>query len=191
VTFPLSGRLLNLLSLSNVEFAREHIAFLLQTLPDPGLPRGQLLEVLLTEEFGEISEQLISLPSSEITKERNKWTRREKHPAAVADSCVVREAYAQSWPQAVPRDVVYGYLNAYYEGTQYENEASVPGRVVFSELPDPKGRDAMLKATQAYERYEMCIPPVFTDGGDIVVPSDCEGIVPDGTSVAMHGKMKM
>jgi hypothetical protein len=71
------ARSLNLLSLSNVDFAKEHIALLPWTLSDPSSPRTQLLEVLLTEEFGEeISEQLISLPSSEITKERNKRSRR-------------------------------------------------------------------------------------------------------------------
>ena len=114
------ARALYLMSLSNVEFAMEHIALLPWTLPDPSLPRTQLLEVLLTEEFGEeISEQLISLPSSEITKERNKRARREKHAAVVADSHAAREAYAQSWPQVVPKDVVYECLDAYYKGTQW------------------------------------------------------------------------
>ena len=72
-----------------------------------------------------------------------------------------------------------------------ENEPSVPDRVLFSELADPKGRYTLLKATQAYLRYEMCVPPVFTDGGDIVVLSNYEEMIPDGTLVAVSGKTKM
>ena len=72
-----------------------------------------------------------------------------------------------------------------------ENEPSVPDRVLFSKLADPKGRYTLLKATQAYLRYEMCVPLVFTDGGDIVVPSNYEEMIPDGTLVAVRGKMKM
>ena len=37
---------------------------------------------------------------------------------AVADSHAVREAYIQSWPQAIPKDIVYECLNAYHRGTQ-------------------------------------------------------------------------
>ena len=109
-----------LLSLSIADFAKEHIALLPQNLPDPTLPRGQLVEILLKEEFGgPISEQLISLPSSEIAKERRKGTRRDNHAIAVAEACGTREEYIRSWPQTVPRDIVRGCLNAYYEGSQW------------------------------------------------------------------------
>ncbi|KAF9787111.1 hypothetical protein BJ322DRAFT_1186232 [Thelephora terrestris] len=104
------ARSLYLLSLSNVEFAKEYIASLPQSLPDPSLPRGHLLEVLLREEFGEeISQRLISLPSAEILKEKNKQTRREKHAATVSDSRAAREAYIDSWPQVVPKDIMMNF----------------------------------------------------------------------------------
>lgn len=57
--------------------------------------REELVKVLLTEEFGgTISQQLLSAPTAEIVKERNK--------------------------QVVPKDIVYGCLNAYYNGTQWK-----------------------------------------------------------------------
>jgi hypothetical protein len=37
-------------------------------------------------------------------------------------------------------------------------------------LFDPKGRHTLLKASQAFHRFEMCVPPVFTADGYIVVP---------------------
>ena len=118
------ARSLYLLTLSDVDFAREYIPMLPQSLPDPNLLRGQLIDVLLREEFGgEISEQLISLPSSEIAKERNKQARRNKHATAIADSRAGQEAYVQSWPQVVPKDIVYECLNAYYQGTRWMTPA--------------------------------------------------------------------
>jgi hypothetical protein len=59
------------------------------------------------------------------------------------------------------------------------------------DLPDPKGRYTMLKGSQTYSRYEMCIPPVFTPDGKMVVPSKYEEMIPDGTLVAVRGGMKM
>jgi hypothetical protein len=67
----------------------------------------------------------------------------------------------------------------------------VPNRVIFCDLPDPKGRYDRLKATQAFHRYEMSVPPVFTADGNIVVPSNYEESIPDGSLVAVRGKMKM
>ena len=111
---------LYLLSLSNIKFTKEYIALLPQALPDPRLLRDKPLKDLLRGEFGdEILEQLISLPTSEIAKGRNKRVRRERHAAAVSDSRAAQEAYIQSWPQVVPKDVVYECLNAYYKGTQW------------------------------------------------------------------------
>ena len=52
-------------------------------------------------------------------------------------------------------------------------------------------RFATLKANQAYQRYEMCIPPVFTSDGKIVLPLKYDEMIPDGTLVAVRGKMKM
>ena len=62
---------------------------------------------------------------------------------------------------------------------------------VFYDLPDPQGHYTMLKATQAYRRYEMCIPPVFTADGNTVVPEEYKDKIPNGTLVAVRGKMKM
>ena len=66
-----------------------------------------------------------------------------------------------------------------------------PERVLFRDLPDPKNRFAALKTTQAYQHYEMCIPPVFAADGEIILPWKYEEIIPDGTLVAVRGKMKM
>ena len=94
------------------------------TLRLPILLRGQLIDVLLREEFGgNISEQLISLPSSEIAKERNKQARRNKHVAAIADSRAGQETYIQSWPQVIPKNIVYKCLNAYHQGTEWTTSA--------------------------------------------------------------------
>ena len=49
----------------------------------------------------------------------------------------------------------------------------------------------MLKTTQVFNRYEMCVPPVFTAEDNIVVPSKYEDMIPsDGTLAAMWGRMK-
>lgn len=47
------------------------------------------------------------------------------------------------------------------------------------------------KANQAYQCYEMCIPPVSTVDGKFVLPSKYEGVIPDGTLVAVRGETKM
>ena len=109
-----------LLSLSDVDFAKEHIALLPQSLPSPTLPRDQLVEALLKEEFGSaISERLTSQSSSEIKKEREKRTRREKYELAVTDAREAREECVWCWPQTIPKDIVHGCLNAYYEGSRW------------------------------------------------------------------------
>lgn len=79
------------------------------------------------------------------------------------------------------------------EGLPSTRSDAQPGtpKVLFGDLPDPKGRYAALKANPAYNRYEMCIPPVFLDDGSLVVPSMYEELIPDGTLVAVRGKMKM
>jgi len=106
-------------SLPAINFAKEeYIALLPRDSPDLALPCSELVEALLREEFGHpISEQLISLPSSEIAKEKSKCARCEKHTLAVAEAHETREECVRSWPQVVPRNVVCESLNAYYEGS--------------------------------------------------------------------------
>jgi len=114
------ARSLYLLSLSDVEFLKEYIALLPESLPGPTLPRTQLVEALLGQEFGDmISKPLMSLPTSELAKERNKRARREKHEVAVSDARETQETYVQSWPQVVQKDVVYECLKSYYKGSQW------------------------------------------------------------------------
>ena len=72
-----------------------------------------------------------------------------------------------------------------------EEEGVVSHRVLFRDLPDPKDRFTELKKIQAYQRYEMRVPPVFTADGQLVIPSKYEEMIPDGTLVAVRGKMKM
>jgi hypothetical protein len=57
--------------LSNIDFVKEYIALLLYTLPDSYSPRCELIETLLKEEFEvTIFERLISLPGSEVSKQK-------------------------------------------------------------------------------------------------------------------------
>ena len=70
-----------------------------------------------------------------------------------------------------------------------KNPAS--SRILFCNLPDPQSRFVALRASPAYHRYEMCVPHVFTADGNIVVPWEYENMIPDGTLVTVHGKMKM
>ena len=109
------ARSLYLLDISDVDFAREYIN-LPQSFPSHALPWPQLVEVLLKEEFGDVISEpsLSSLPSSEIVKERKKQTCRG---APLSDAREVREAYIQTWPQVVPKDIMYESLNAYYKGS--------------------------------------------------------------------------
>jgi len=109
---------LYLLNTSDVDFVREYINLLPQSFPSHALPRPQLVEVLLKEEFGDVISEpsLSSLPSSDIAKERKKQTRRG---APLSDAREAREAYIQTWPQVVPKDTVYESLNAYYKGSQW------------------------------------------------------------------------
>ena len=114
------ARSLYLLSISDIDFSREYIPFFPQVFAGPIASRDQLTEALLRAEFGDaISEILMSSPGSEIRKERNKQVHCEKHNAAASDAHAAREAYIQSWPQVVPKNVVYQCLNAYYEGSQW------------------------------------------------------------------------
>ena len=48
-----------------------------------------------------------------------------------------------------------------------------------------------LKENPTYHPYEMCVPPVSTANGNIVVPWKYEDMIPDGTLVAVRGKMRM
>ena len=64
-------------------------------------------------------------------------------------------------------------------------------RVTFGSLPDPAGRYSSLKENEAYRRYQMCILPVFDIDGNIVEPSKYKDAIPDGSLVAVRGKLKM
>ena len=98
------------------DFAKECIALLPRNPTDPALPRTELVEALLREEFGHpILEQLTSLPSSETGEEKSKYARREKHVLAVAEAREIREECVRSWPQIVPRDVVCESFDTFYE----------------------------------------------------------------------------
>jgi len=91
-----------------------------QNLPDLALPRSELVEALLREEFGrQISKQLISLPSLVIAKEKSKHVRREKRTLAVTEAHETREECVRSWPQVVLRNIVCESLNTYYEGSRW------------------------------------------------------------------------
>jgi len=92
-------RSLYLLGLSAADFTKERIALLPQSFPNPSLPHGQLVEDLLRAEFGDaISETLMSLPSSEVKKERNNEPV-ARNTSAVADVHMAREASIRSWPK--------------------------------------------------------------------------------------------
>lgn len=63
--------------------------------------------------------------------------------------------------------------------------------ITFGDLPDPSGRYRALKENDTYRRYQMCIPPVFDINNRIVEPSKYEETIPDGSLVAVRGKLKM
>ena len=114
------ARLLYLLSLPDTDFANEYVSLLPQHIPGPILSRGQLVEILLREEFSdEISEPLMSPPTSEIANERKKRTHREKRDTVVSNANETHEAYIRSWPRVAPNDIVYECINAYYKGSQW------------------------------------------------------------------------
>ena len=78
--------MLYLLSLPDTDFANEYVSLLPQHIPGPILSRGQLAEILLREEFSdEISEPLMSPPTSEIANGRKKRTHREKRDTVVSN----------------------------------------------------------------------------------------------------------
>ena len=108
-----------LFNLLDVEFLKNYLALLPYSLPTPEMSRQRLVEDILKEEFGhEISEQLLLPPTSERKNEKKKQTRRENHMSSVTNARETREAYIRSWPQPVPKDVVFKCINAYHEATQ-------------------------------------------------------------------------
>ena len=114
--------MLYLLSLSDTDFANEYVTILSQHIPGPILPRGKLAEILLMEEFSDdISEPLMSPPTSEIANERKKRTHREteRRDTVVSNANETHEAYIQSWPRVAPNDIVIECINAYYKGSQW------------------------------------------------------------------------
>ena len=160
------ARSLYLLSLSDVDFAKEYIALLPRSFPDPALPRSQLLEVLLGAEFGDmISEPLMSLPRAEIKKERDRQIRRDKHGAAISGAQETREEHIRSWPQVIPQDVVYGCLNAYYKDSQW---TMPPVCCVCSRRQhDTEMHEIVLNANEPVPTYLS------------ILHSDCETLFPD------------
>jgi len=108
-----------LFSLPEVEFLKNYLALFPYGLPSPEVSRQRLVEDVLKEEFGhQISEQLLLPPPSERKNEKQKQTRRENHMSSVADAHETRDVYARSWPQLIPKDVVFKCINTYYEATQ-------------------------------------------------------------------------
>jgi hypothetical protein len=87
-----------LLSLSDIEFFKSYFALFPYGLPDPDVSRQRFVKNVLREEFGgEISEQLLLPPSSEMKNEKQKQTRRENHTASIANACEAQDTYASSW----------------------------------------------------------------------------------------------
>ena len=77
-------------------------------------------DTLLKTEFGdEISEMLTLLPSMEMTREKQREACCQKRNTVVSDDHEMQEEYIRSWPQVIPKDIVYGCLNAYYNGKQW------------------------------------------------------------------------
>ena len=63
--------------------------------------------------------------------------------------------------------------------------------VTFGSLLDQLGRYESFKKNTIYRGYKMDVPPVFTDDGNIVLPSDYKTAIPNDTVVAIRGSMKM
>ena len=102
-----------------MELLEAHLTLFPYNPPAPEVPRRQLVEGVLKEEFGrEISDQLPLPPYSERKNEKQKQVRRENQITYVADTCDTRDTYIKLWPQPVPEDVVLECINAYYEGSQ-------------------------------------------------------------------------
>ena len=103
----------------DVELLKIHLTLFPYNPPAPEVPRRQLVEGVLKEEFGrEISDQLPLPPYSERKSEKQKQVRRENQITSVVDARETRDTYIKSWPQPVPEDVVLECINVYYEGTQ-------------------------------------------------------------------------
>ncbi|KAF9648668.1 hypothetical protein BDM02DRAFT_3128872 [Thelephora ganbajun] len=108
-----------LFGLTDVEFFKNYFAFLPYNMPTPEVSRRQLVEDILKEEFGyEISEQLLLPSSSERKNEKKKQTCCENHMSSIVNTRETWDAYICSWPQPIPRDIVFECINAYYEATQ-------------------------------------------------------------------------
>ena len=113
------SRSLFLFHASDVEVLKSYFALTPYDPPALEASRCELVERILRGEFGhEISDRLLLPPSSERRNEKKKEIRRSNRKCTVADVCASRGEYIRSWPQLVPRDVLTGCLNAYYEATQ-------------------------------------------------------------------------
>ena len=119
ITERFRSRSLFLFHLSDIELSKNYLALIPYNLPTPEVPRCQLIEEILKEEFcHEISDQLLLAPSSERRNEKQKEARRANEKCSIAEACATRNAYIRSWPQPVPMDVMLNCLNTYYEVTQ-------------------------------------------------------------------------
>jgi len=108
-----------LFSLPEAEFLKNYLALLPHSLSVSEASRQQLVEEVLKEEFGhEISEQLLLPLSSERKNGEKKQARRENRTSFIANACEARDTYIRSWPQPVPKDVVFECVNAYCNATQ-------------------------------------------------------------------------
>jgi len=72
-----------------------------------------------------------------------------------------------------------------------DGDTAAPPCITFGDLPDPTERYSNLKVNEAYRRYQMCIPPVFDINNNLVEPLKYRDMIPDGSLVAVRGKLKM
>ena len=71
----------------DTDFVNKYVTLLLQHIPSPILSWGQLVEILLREEFrDEISEPLMLPPTSEIANKRKRYIHHEKHSTPVSNA---------------------------------------------------------------------------------------------------------
>ena len=115
------SRSLFLFHAPDVEVLKSYLALAPYNPPTPEASRRELVKRILRGEFGHgISDQLLLPTSSERQNEKMKEIRRSNWKCTVADVRANRDEYIHSWPQLVPKDVLTGCLNTYYEATQLQ-----------------------------------------------------------------------
>lgn len=114
------SRSLFLFHASDVEVLKSYFALTPYNPPALEASHCELVERILRGEFGhEISDQLLLPPSSERQDEKKEICH-SNWKCSIADVCASRDQYIRLWPQLVPKDVLMGCLNTYYEATQLQ-----------------------------------------------------------------------